>query len=239
MGIDCDRLAANLAAVNDRIAAACDRVGRQGDRIRLVAVTKSVDLETIESLAALGQVDLGESRVQALVARAQALAEMPPGPRGRPEVCWHMVGHLQRNKVKACLAVAHVIHSVDSLRLAEEISARAAQAGRVAECLMEINCSGERQKSGVAVGASSHLAEQIATLKGIRLTGLMTLAPLTAEPEEARFAFVRLRELFEDMRTDKIGGKVFEQLSMGMSNDFEVAVEEGATIVRIGTALFQ
>jgi len=236
MGIDRERLSVNLAAVRDRIAAACGRVGRRAEEVQLVAVTKSVEVDTIKELVALGQLDLGENRVQALTVRAEALSDGSVGP---PAVRWHMVGHLQRNKVKPCLGAAAMIHSLDSLRLAEEVSSRALQAGGAIECLMEVNCSGEPQKSGVAVGASSHLAEQIVTLKGIHLTGLMTMAPLTAAPEAARFTFVRLRELFEEMQGEKIGGKPFRHLSMGMSNDFEVAIEEGATIVRIGTALFQ
>ncbi len=156
-----------------------------------------------------------------------------------PTVRWHMVGSLQRNKVKACLAVAHIVHSVDSLRLAEEISLRAIREEIQVDCLLEVNCSEETQKSGVAVGAVFHLAEQIATLRNVNLIGLMTMAPLVSKADQARFAFTRLRELFEEIYNEKIGGRNFAHLSMGMSNDYEVAVEEGATMVRIGRALFE
>jgi hypothetical protein len=234
------KLTDNLAAVRERIAAACGRVKRRPQEVRLVAVTKSASLAAIKELVSLGQEDLAESRVQQLTQRAEELAawraklESPLPPER-----WHMVGQLQRNKVKACIAVAQTIHSVDSLRLAEEISLRAQRDNRQLDLLLEVNCSEESQKSGVAVGAAVHLAEQVSTLKAIRLVGLMTMAPLVANAEQARFTFVRLRELFEEAQHEKIGGRNFDQLSMGMSNDFEVAIEEGATIVRIGTALFQ
>lgn len=237
-GIDLstEQLAANLAAVRDRMAEACARVRRDPDDVTLVAVTKSVSMDVIRKLVSLGQLELGESRVQQLADRAHGLAGSMPASAPRPR--WHMVGHLQRNKVKQCLDAAQVVHSVDSLRLAEEISARAEKTGEPVECLLEVNCSNEEQKMGVAVGAAMHLADQISTLKGIHLVGLMTMAPLVEDPEEARFAFGRLRELFEEMLGDKVGGKSFRHLSMGMSNDFEVAIEEGATMVRIGSALF-
>ena len=240
MEITSEKLGENLTSVRRRITAACERVRRRPEDVCLLAVTKSVDVDTVKELISLGQTNLGESRVQQLTERVGRLEQwLADRPANRPTIRWHMVGHLQRNKVKACTGAAEMIHSIDSLRLAEEISARAERQGRRIECLMEVNCASESQKTGVAVGAATHLAEQICTLSGIRLTGLMTMAPLVADPQKARFAFTRLRELFEEMRNEKIGGKGFRHLSMGMSNDFEVAVEEGATIVRIGTALFE
>ena len=239
MAISKSKLSDNLDRVRERIAAACDRTRRDSREVSLVAVTKAAESASIRDLISLGHVDVAENRIQQLTQRAAEIdAWLARRKADDRQVRWHMVGHLQRNKVKACLAVADVIHSVDSLRLAEEISARAEQNERVIECLMEVNCYQESQKQGVAVGAAFHLAEQIATLPGLRLTGLMTMAPMVADTERARFAFVRLRELFEEMRNEKIGGREFRHLSMGMSNDFEVAVEEGATILRIGTALF-
>ena len=234
------RLCDNLQQVRENIAAAAERMRRSAADVQLVVVTKAADVEDIKTLIDLGVVDLGESRAQQLTARAEAIdewlsrrrKETPHRPR------WHMVGHLQRNKVKATAGVVALIHSVDSLRLAEEIDARAAQQDLVADVLLQVNCSTEPQKYGVAVGASGHLAEQICTLRNVRLSGLMTMAPLTSKPERARPSFVRLREIFEDMRNEKIGGKTFRHLSMGMSQDYQVAVEEGATIVRIGTAAF-
>ena len=241
MTITRKRLGENLQRLRDSIAAAAERVRRDPANVRLVAVTKAVELEDVKNLFDLGVGDLGESRVQQLLARAGEIGEWlsrrrretPAGPR------WHMVGHLQRNKVRHILPVANTIHSVDSLRLAEEIQTRAAQQDVVVEILLQVNCSTERQKFGVAVGAASALAEQICTLPNVRLLGLMTMAPLVADPEKARPSFVRLREVFEEMRTEKIGGKDCRHLSMGMSQDYQVAVEEGATILRIGTALFE
>ena len=150
-----------------------------------------------------------------------------------------MIGHLQRNKVKAVLECSDIVHSVDSLRLAEEISARAGKMERTVRVMLEVNCSRESQKDGVAVGAATHMGELISTLPNIRLVGLMTMAQLTDDAEQARPTFVRLRELFEEMRGEKIGGDDFCHLSMGMSQDYHVAVEEGATMVRIGSAFFE
>ncbi len=158
----------------------------------------------------------------------------PPLPEA---IVWHMVGHLQRNKVKQVLPICRYIHSVDSLRLAEEIQAAATKLERPAQIFLEVNVSGEGTKFGVAVGAATHLAEQIDTMEGMQLVGLMTMAPRSNDPEKARPSFVRLREIFEEIRFRKIGGNNFRHLSMGMSGDFEVAVEEGATMVRVGSAI--
>ena len=239
MGISKQKLADNLASVHDRMAAACGRARRDVSEVSLVAVTKAADLPVIAELVLLGQTDLAESRVQQLIERAGDARLTQAAETLGATIRWHMVGHLQRNKVKPCLEAATMLHSVDSLRLAEEISTLATRNEIEVECLMEVNTSNEAAKGGVAVGAAGHLAEQICTLRGIRLTGLMTMAPLVADPEKARFCFVRLRELFEEMVAEKIGGGGLRHLSMGMSNDFEAAVEEGATLVRIGTALFK
>ena len=235
------RIAKNLRLIRETIAEACARTGRRTDEVGIVAVTKAVGMDQIKALLDLGVTELGENRVQQLLLRAGELDahlqrrrnELPAKPR------WHMVGHLQRNKVKAVLAVAGVIHSVDSLRLAEEISTRAEKNGPIVDVMLQVNCSQEPQKFGCAVGAALHLGELVCTLKNIRLTGLMTMAPLTKNAEKARPTFVRLRELFEEMRGEKVGGEDFRHMSMGMSQDYPVAVEEGATILRIGTALFQ
>jgi len=238
MAVSKQKLADNLASVHDRMAAACGRVRRDVSEVTLIAVSKAAEVPAVAELVLLGQTELAENRVGQLAERAADPKIAKAAEQlGRP-VRWHMVGRLQRNKVKPCLAAAAVVHSVDSLRLAEEISARATRAGVEVECLMQVNTSGEAAKNGVAVGAAGHLAEQVCTLGGVRLTGLMTMAPLVADSEDARFCFVRLRELFEEMCAEKVGGRAFRHLSMGMSNDFEVAIEEGATMVRIGTALF-
>ena len=229
------RLKTNLQAVRQRIGEAAARAGREGQAVRLVAVTKSAELDAIRAMVDLGQTDLGESRMPQLVERAQELAQAG-GPASA--ATWHMVGHLQRNKVRPVLDVVGMIHSVDSLRLAEEINLRAERLGRIVDVLMQVNCSREAQKFGVAVGAALHLGELICTLRNLNLLGLMTMGPLEGGPDAARRSFIRLRELFEDMRHERIGGAGFTHLSMGMSQDLEIAVEEGATILRIGTALF-
>ena len=239
----------NLRRIRENIAGACARAGRSQREVAIVAVTKAVDAATIRLLPELGLVDLGENRVQQLVARAEELRGYFDGRVAAAGACggavamrpprWHMIGHLQRNKIKAILGAAEVIHSIDSLRLAEDLSARAEQAGVTVEAYIEVNCSAEPQKSGLPVGAATHMADLICTLKNFRLLGFMTMAPRVREAEEARPTFARLREVFEEMRRDGTGGPFFQHLSMGMSQDYTVAVEEGATVLRIGTALFE
>jgi PLP dependent protein len=231
----------NLRRIREDIAGACARAGRSQREVTILAVTKGADVDTIRLLPELGLTDLAESRVQQLIERAGELEAYfcsRLGAIGAP-VRWHMIGHLQRNKVKAVLDVAEVIHSVDSLRLAEDISARAEASGKTADLLIEVNCSQEPQKFGLAVGAVPHMAALIATMKNVRLLGLMTMAPRVSDMEEARPTFARLREIFDEMRRDNIGGPHFRHLSMGMSQDYPVAVQEGATMLRIGTALFE
>jgi pyridoxal phosphate enzyme (YggS family) len=239
------KLSENLKRIRERMAAACERRGRRPEDVRLVAVTKTIEVDVVRSAIEAGLVDLGESRVQELIRRAGMIREhlsrrrsmertdAPTDPR------WHMVGHLQRNKVRMLLPWVEYIHSLDSLRLAEEISEEAVRINRVIPVLMEVNVSGEKSKYGLAVGAVPHLAENIRTLPGIRVVGLMTMAPYSDDPEDARPHFARLREVFEDMQTERILGPEFRELSMGMSGDFEVGIEEGATMVRVGTALFE
>jgi len=241
MNVSKARIDKNLQRIRRNIEDACRRAGRSPREISIVAVTKTVDNETIRNLLDCGLTQLGESRAQQLAERAAALGEYVS--RYRPAMAeglrWHMVGHLQRNKVKAVLEVCDIIHSVDSLRLAEEIDTRAEQAGMTVDVLLQVNCSQEPQKFGVAVGAAMHLAELIVTLKNLRLAGLMTIAPLVKNPALARPGFAMLSELFEEVRGEKVGGPDFRHLSMGMSNDYIVAVEEGSTMLRLGTALFE
>jgi pyridoxal phosphate enzyme (YggS family) len=230
------KLKDNLNQLLDRVGLAAARVGRRSDRITTVAVTKTVGLKAIRKLIDLGHLDLGENRVQQLVERAANLADRT-GPNGQPPR-WHMIGHLQRNKVRPVLGSIHWLHSLDSLRLAEEISGQAARMDRPVHAFLQVNASGEKSKSGVAVGAATHLIEQIRTLPHIRIIGLMTMAPLVDDPEKVRPIFARTRELFEEIEGEKLAGSDFRHLSMGMSQDFEVAIQEGATVIRIGTALF-
>jgi PLP dependent protein len=237
------RIEDNLRRIRENIAGACARAGRSQREVSIVAVTKSVDLAAIRLLPELGLTDLGENRVQQLVSRAEELRghfiRASQGPLAPPQPRWHMIGHLQRNKAKPLIGVADVIHSIDSLRLAEDLSARAVQAGATVDVFIEVNCSAEPRKFGLPVGAASHMAGLICTLKNLRLLGFMTMAPRVREPEQARPTFARLREVFDEMLRDKAGGPFFQHLSMGMSQDYTIAVEEGATVLRIGTALFE
>ncbi|MHC4983646.1 MAG: YggS family pyridoxal phosphate-dependent enzyme [Planctomycetota bacterium] len=241
MAVTKNRIDKNLLRIRENIAEACQRARRRPADVAIVAVTKAVGLEEIKLLMDAGLTDLAESRVQQLTQRAAEVAGYLQRRRTPPAspVRWHMVGHLQRNKVKDVIDIVEVIHSVDSLRLAEEIHTRAEKAGRTIDVMLQVNCSYEARKFGCAVGAGTHLAELICTLKHLKLIGLMTMAPLVKNPEHARPTFVRLRELFEEMRDAKIGGEGLRHLSMGMTQDYAVAIEEGATILRIGTALFQ
>lgn len=231
----------NIRRIEENVQAACAKANRRPEEVSIVAVTKTIEFEPVSWLVDLGMTELGESRVQHLLTRGQELAEYLRRRRQQPAraVRWHMIGHLQRNKVKAVLDCSEIIHSVDSLRLAEDINARGEQAGKKVNVLMQVNCSKEPQKFGVTVGAVPHLAELLCTLGNLRLIGLMTMAERTRDPETARPTFALLRELFDDIRKEKIGGADFQHLSMGMSQDYAVAVEEGATILRIGTALFE
>jgi PLP dependent protein len=236
MGIGRKTLKANIQRVRDAMAAAAANGRRDLADVKLIAVSKTAPVEDVKEALEQGLTELGESRVQQLVARHQELSGWLAKQRLSP--CWHMIGHLQRNKVKAVLEVSRIIHSVDTLRLAEEISERCEHAGQPAQVLLEVNCSEEPQKFGVAVGAVTHLGEQISTLPGIRLVGLMTMAPQSNDPERSRRVFVRMREIFEEMRAARMGGKDLRHLSMGMSQDYAVAIEEGATMIRVGRAIF-
>jgi len=231
-----------IERVKDTINSTCARIGRDPDKIKLVVVTKSATIEAIKEVIHLGLVELGENRVQQLKKVSTQIVDFlkeADGDSALPEkVNWHMIGHLQRNKVRQVLGVASLIHSVDTLRLAEEINATAAKLNLCPKVLLQVNTSNEPQKYGVPVGAATHLAEQIETLPNLKLIGLMTMAPLTHNKELVQDCFVRARELFIETRGEKIVGPQFTELSMGMSSDYEIAIEEGATILRIGSAIF-
>jgi PLP dependent protein len=195
-----------------------------------VAVTKAVGPGAIRVLVEAGQRDLGENRPQQMRDRAAELAGLP--------IAWHMIGNLQRNKVKYIVPTAAMIHSVDSAELAEEISRRAVAQGGRAVCLVEIN-SGEEQKSGVAPADAPAVAATVAAMNGLDLVGLMTMAPLAEEAETVRPVFAALRELRDAINRTAALPRALTELSMGMTQDFEVAIAEGATLVRVGTALFR
>lgn len=261
-----DTLQARFDLVRERIATAAQRAGRQGQEIVLAAVTKFADPEDVRQLIDLGHRDFAENKVQQLLQRVAIIEEYSKrlkvlatttrrssqptlfgpapgathaGAAGNVDaVRWHMIGHLQRNKVRKVIDVVRLIHSVDSLRLAEEVQHAAMRKDLVAEVLLEVNVSGEESKYGVPVPAAIPLAEQIETMANVRVRGLMTMAPVVARPEDARVYFARCRELFEEMRTAGFGEGRFNILSMGMSGDFEAAILEGANIVRVGSAIF-
>jgi pyridoxal phosphate enzyme (YggS family) len=238
------QLAQRLDHVRQRIVDACAKAKRDPREVTLVAVTKNAAPEQIREIIQLGVGDLGESRVQVLSQRAAQVNEffqrkIAHGETGLPaQLRWHMIGRLQRNKVKPILPLVSLIHSVDSLRLAEEIEQQAGKIERPIPVLLEVNAGEEASKGGVAVGAAIHLAEQMETMPHLQLSGLMAMAPQVEDPEKARPIFARAREIFEEMRWHKIGGTRLRHLSMGMSHDFEAAIAEGATMVRIGSALF-
>ncbi len=239
------KLSENWKRVEQRIADACARAGREPHSVTLVAVTKYASLDIIRTMVDLGFDNLGESRVQELTKRAAAVNEslgrrardLHAGARPRPK--WHMVGHLQRNKVKAVLPWIDMIHSIDSLRLAEDVDAQAGKLERKIPVLLQVNASEKTSKFGVSVAATTHLAEQIVSLPHLELRGLMAMAPLSDDSAPAPRVFERVRELFDEIIGERLCGPNFRDLSLGMSHDFEQGIEAGATYVRIGSALFE
>jgi pyridoxal phosphate enzyme (YggS family) len=225
-----EQLKVNVDSILERVAVAAGRSGRDPGDVTLVAVTKTVNVETAALLVEAGVGHLGENRVQEGERKHAALG-------GR--CSWHMIGHLQTNKVKKALAVFETIHAVDSARLLKEISRRAEAAGLCPDILLEVNVSGEESKYGLAPGAVEETAALALELPAVELRGLMTMAPYDPDPETARPVFRELFGIHERLRESGRGGERFDMLSMGMSGDFEVAVEEGATHIRVGTALYE
>jgi hypothetical protein len=216
-----DDIPSNLERVRERIASAAARAGRRPEDVLLIAVSKTVEVDRIRQAVAAGVRALGENRVQEAKAKVAALGHPVP---------WHLIGHLQTNKVKDALALFDVIQSIDRLELARECDRRAAGAGRVVDVLLEVNVAGESSKGGFGPGEVAAVLDTLAGLDHLRLHGLMAIPPAVERPEDARGWFRELRGLAE-----RHGLK---ELSMGMSADFEVAIEEGATMVRVGTAIF-
>jgi pyridoxal phosphate enzyme (YggS family) len=228
MSIVESRIAENLARIRAQIDAACLQAGRAHADVLLVAVTKSARLEWIEALFSQGVRDLGESRPQHLLERAEQIAT---------PAHWHLIGHLQRNKVRKILPVAECVHSIDSLSLATRVDGLAAELGLRPKLLLEVNVSGEASKDGFAPEQLEADWKALCRLTQVEIRGLMTMAPFSDEPEDARMTFRRLREL-RDRLAALPGSPPLVDLSMGMSGDFEVAIEEGATMIRVGTSLF-
>ncbi|MCC5828961.1 MAG: YggS family pyridoxal phosphate-dependent enzyme [Phycisphaeraceae bacterium] len=245
-------LARRMRSILDRVAAAAERSGRSAESITTVAVTKYAGMDEIRQLVRLGHRDLGESRIQQLVQRYEMLKEgairrdklstltdSAQDAGNHEPIRWHMVGRVQRNKIKKLVGVVDMIHSVESLKLAEALEEAARKDDTEFDVLLQVNVSGEESKQGVPLRAAATLAEQIGQMEGINLRGLMTMAPYSENPESVRDVFRRLREEFDEIRNTRHCGPGFDTLSMGMSGDFEVAIEEGATMVRIGSAFFE
>lgn len=221
-------LRGRLGDVRERIARAAEASGRRPADVVLIGVVKTVTVERVREALELGLEDLGENRVQEAERKIDAV--------GRAKARWHMVGHLQRNKAGRAIELFDRLHGVDGMEVAEALSRRAVAAGRVMPVLIEVNVTEEPTKHGVAPAGLDSLLERVAALPGLALDGLMTIGPMVERAENARAGFARLRALRDE--GERRLGRALPELSMGMSGDFEVAIEEGATMVRIGTALF-
>jgi hypothetical protein len=232
-------VAANLAQVEQRIAAACARAGRVRDEVTLVAVSKTRSLAEILAAYRAGVRHLGENRVEEAEAKVPALRQSVAGD----PITWHMIGHVQSRKARGAVEFCDIIHSVDSVHLALRLERFASEMGKRVPILLEVNISGEATKYGFPAGDAAQGGElivqtrQLAALTHLRVEGLMTMAPIVADPEQARPIFRQLRQL-RDVLRDQVPFSTWPELSMGMTDDFEVAIEEGATLVRIGRAIF-
>jgi hypothetical protein len=220
----------NLEALRNRIKIAAHRVARNPDEIKLVAVTKSVDVNQIEEAIDAGVNIIGENRVQEAKKKYSQLKNN--------DVKWHLIGHLQRNKVKDAIEIFDMIQSVDTIHLAKEIDKRAGIANKIMDILIQVNTSGEETKFGISPHLTLEIIQQIAKFKNIRIKGLMTIAPLVVNPEDTRPYFRILAKLRDKITSKRIENVEMKYLSMGMTNDFEVAIEEGSNMIRIGRAIF-
>ncbi len=222
-------IADNFKTIMNRVTAAAKRVGRDPGAIRLIVVTKTVDLERIREAVNAGALVLGENRVQEARDKIEQLGTIAR---------WHLIGRLQSNKAKYAVKLFDMIHSVDSIELAREIDKQAARIGKIQDVLIEVSIAGEEAKAGAAIEGVRDLVKEAATLNNISIKGLMTIPPFLDDPEETRPYFRKLRELAASIERESIPNVFMRELSMGMSGDFEVAVEEGATMVRVGSAIF-
>ena len=222
-------IAEQLQTVRNEITEACKRSGRNPEEVTLIAVSKTKPVSMIEEAIQAGQTVFGENKVQELCSKYEVLPK---------NLTWHLIGHLQRNKVKYIADKAALIHSVDSLRLAETINQEGKKHNRVIPVLIEVNVAEEDTKFGVTVEETLPLIEEISKLSNIQVKGLMTIAPYVDNPEENRPVFRRLKKLSVDIDSKNMNNVYMDILSMGMTNDYQVAVEEGATMVRVGTGIF-
>jgi pyridoxal phosphate enzyme (YggS family) len=230
----------NIAGVRARMAAAAVRSGRNPEDVTLVCVSKTRSPREIQNVLEAGEIQLGENRVQEFLEKYDAVQDIAEALEKKPNIMWNLIGHLQRNKVKYITGKVALIHSVDSFKLAEEINARFALAGEPAQVLVQLNPAGEAQKYGTALSECEELTDAIACrLPYVKLRGLMAVVPAREDPDDVRGYFRDVKRMF-DALAQKYGGAEagFEHLSMGMSHDFEAAIEEGSTIVRVGEAIF-
>ena len=219
----------NLEEVNKRILSACEKAGRDPKEVTLIAVSKTKPASMIEEAYGAGVRDFGENKVQELCEKHKELPQ---------DIKWHMIGHLQRNKVKQIIGKTVLIHSVDSLRLAEQIEEEAGKQDLIIDILLEINVAEEDSKFGFKLAEAESAILKIATFPHVRIKGLMTIAPFVENSEENRSVFKKLRQFYVDMQRKNIDNVSMSLLSMGMTGDYEVAIEEGATLVRVGTGIF-
>ncbi|MDH4069113.1 MAG: YggS family pyridoxal phosphate-dependent enzyme [Ignavibacteria bacterium] len=223
-------IADSVGKIRERIDLACRRAGRDPSEVRLLAVSKTFPAESVREVVSSGICDIGENYVQELRVKREQLAD--------DRIRWHFIGHLQTNKVKYVADWVHLIHAVDSARLAAEIDKHAARAGRKIDLLVEVNSTGEESKYGVPPGETEALVKELARFDNIRVCGLMTMSLFDPDPEVSRPVYRGLRQIRDNLAGLRQENLKLKHLSMGMTGDFEVAIEEGATIVRIGTALF-
>ncbi|OAM36306.1 YggS family pyridoxal phosphate enzyme [Eikenella sp. NML080894] len=225
-----EELAANFAEIENRIRAACCRAGRPEESVRLLPVTKTVDERRLRMAYGLGYRHFGENKVQEAWGKAEMMADLP--------IEWSVIGHLQTNKIKYVARFATEFQALDSLRVAEQLNNRLMQEGRELDVLVQVNTSGEESKYGLAPQEVVPFVRQLVPFNQLKIKGLMTLALLSSERSKVRDCFVLLRTLRDKLRRNLPAGMSMDELSMGMSGDFEIAIEEGATIVRVGQAIF-
>jgi pyridoxal phosphate enzyme (YggS family) len=219
----------NLKIINEKIRKAASRANRNSEEIKLVAVTKTATIEQIKEAISAGVKIIGENKVQEAKEKYQILSA---------DIEWHLVGHLQTNKVKYAIEIFDLIHSVDSIKLAKEIDRRSQQFGMITNVLVEVNVSGEETKYGIKPEEVESFLKEVSEFSRIKVRGLMTIAPIAEDQEEVRPYFRKLRELSEEIKSKNLKNVKMDYLSMGMTEDFEVAIEEGANMVRIGRGIF-
>lgn len=219
----------NIKQVEDNITKACQKSGRDRSEVTLICVSKTKPVSMVEEAYNAGQRDFGENKVQEINDKFPVLPN---------DINWHLIGHLQRNKVKYIINKVHLIHSVDSVRLAEQIQNEASKAGKIMNILIQVNVANEDTKFGLQIAETEDVVREIATFPNIHICGLMTIAPFTDNPESNRIFFRKLKQLSVDIKSKNIDNVSMDCLSMGMTGDYQVAIEEGATLVRVGTGIF-